>query len=75
MQTEDLQLDHIIRYSKHAIVNKEVLCCHQPNLTLNKCCQRQIIKKVSEKLPNVGIAILPQALVIKSIPDTRTVCK
>lgn len=46
-------------------------CIYHANLTLNKCCQGQIIKKVSEKLPHIGIAILPQAFIIKPVPGTK----
>lgn len=38
------------------------------NLLLNESGQRQIVKKVGKVLPHVGIAVLAQALVIKTVP-------
>ena len=36
-------------------------------LVLNQCCQWKIVKQVCEELPDIGIAILPQALIIEAI--------
>lgn len=41
------------------------------NLTLNQSCERQIIKKVSEILPDIGISIFLQAFIIKTIPERK----
>lgn len=41
---------------------------HCSNLTLNKCCKRKVIKKVSEILPNICIPVLSQTFIIETIP-------
>lgn len=38
-----------------------------PYLVLNKSSEGKVIKQICEELPDIGIAILPQALVIKAI--------
>lgn len=37
------------------------------NLVLDQCGEREIVKQVGEVFPDVGVAILPKALVIESI--------
>ena len=37
------------------------------DLVLDDCCERQQVKQVSEVLPNVGISVLPEALVVKAV--------
>jgi hypothetical protein len=37
------------------------------NLLLNQGSQGKVVKEVSEVLPDVGVSILPEALIIKSI--------
>lgn len=37
------------------------------DLSINKSCQRQVVKQVCEVLPNVGIAILAEAFIIETI--------
>ena len=37
------------------------------DLVLDHCCQRQVVKQVSQVLPHVGIAILAEALVIEAV--------
>ena len=43
-------------------------------LVLNQCCQWKIVKQVCEELPDVGIAILPQALIIEAI-SAQILCR
>lgn len=37
------------------------------DLVLNQSCKWQVVKEVSEVLPNIGIAVLAKALIIESI--------
>ena len=38
-----------------------------PYPSIHQCCQREVVKEISEIFPHVGIAILSQALVIKPV--------
>lgn len=38
------------------------------NLVLNDSGQRQVVEQLSEDLPHVGISVLPEALVVETIP-------
>lgn len=37
------------------------------HLSVNQCSERQVVKQVCKVLPDVGIAVLPQALVIEAV--------
>lgn len=37
------------------------------NLIFNKCGERQIVKKIGEIFPNVGVSILAQTLIVKAV--------
>lgn len=44
-----------------------------PYLVFNKGSQWKVVKQVCEELPDVGIAILPQALIVEAISADRLV--
>lgn len=68
MQTEELHIETPrcqCRIAPHA-----VYCQQQdnaPHLVLDKSSQRKVIKQVCEELPDIGVAILAQALIIKAV--------
>ena len=39
------------------------------NLVINNSSQWQVVKKLSEDLPHVSIAVLSEALVVKAVPE------
>lgn len=81
MQTEDLKAYNRASSSEvkenknrgYIRINKRK-CAPSWNsdLTLNESCKWQIIKKVSKILPDICISIFSQALIIETIPETRT---
>ena len=38
------------------------------DLALDNCGQRQVIEKFGKSLPNIGISILSQALIVEAVP-------
>ena len=40
------------------------------NGALNDCSQRQVVEKLSELFPDIGITVLAKALIIKSVSTT-----
>ena len=42
------------------------------DLVLDYCSQGQVVKKLSELLPDIGVPILAQAFVIKTVSNTST---
>ena len=42
-------------------------CTRGHYLSINKCCQRKVVKEISEVLPDIGIAIFSETLVIEAI--------
>ena len=40
------------------------------NGALNNCSQRQVVEKLSELFPDIGITVLAKALIIKSVSTT-----
>ena len=41
------------------------------NLVLHHCGERQVVEKLCEDLPNVGVTVLAQAFIIEPIPTSR----
>ena len=39
------------------------------DLVLNDSSQRQVVEELCELLPNIGISVLSQALIIETIPN------
>jgi len=51
-------------------VHKETFCNKfNSNLTLNKGSQRQIIKQVGKKFPDISISIFSQTFIVEAIPE------
>ena len=42
------------------------------DLSLDNCCQRQVIEEFSESLPHIRISVLAQALIVETIPILRS---
>ena len=36
-------------------------------LLFNDCSEREVVKEISEVLPDIGISIFPETLIVKSI--------
>lgn len=64
MQAEDL-------CKQEALSNRGKACTWTAvcNLLLDERCEWQIIEEVCELLPHIGVAVLPQALVVESVSE------
>ena len=40
----------------------------QADLVLHKGCERQVVEQIGEELPNIGVAVLSEALVVEAVP-------
>lgn len=38
------------------------------DLVLHKGCQRQVVEQIGEELPDIGVAVLSEALVVEAVP-------
>jgi len=41
------------------------------DLVLNYSCEWEVIEEFCELFPNIGVAVLPQAFIIKAIPNHK----
>lgn len=64
MQTEDLRREG---QTKGVNTIKPLLSKGVTHLIFNKSCEWQIVEEISEVSPNVGVAILPQTLVVEAV--------
>ena len=39
------------------------------NLAFNDCSEGQVIEKLSEMLPYIGVSVFPQAFIVEAIPS------
>lgn len=68
VQTEDLKQRP--RREQHFICNllrKQALPARHAHLPVHQRGQRQVVEQVCEVLPHVGVAVLPQALVVEAV--------
>lgn len=42
-------------------------CARSTDLVLNECCEGEVIEKIGEVPPDVGVSVLPQALVVETV--------
>ena len=42
------------------------------NLSLDYCCQWEVVEKFGESLPDVCVSILTETLVVESVPESKT---
>ena len=38
------------------------------DLILHKGCERQVVEQIGEELPDIGVAVLSEALIVEAVP-------